>query len=193
MVVGCFHHTHSRSGTYLQHISLWFELNAEVEIRRSRIHHHLSVRSGRGFETRQVFHRQFAYLGEMGLSIIRAHRLFVVYVCVIVTHIVIRAVRLRHTHQIRLVVLRVVYTAHTHHTVYRVDLLSRSTIGRFLRVVFIHAVSLDILLIGCKEITAATIHRVVQQIETEDRTRGLIVFRIRKSISRFTFSYITCT
>ena len=180
---------------HLQEITCRLECHVEVIHRRSRIRYHPSDGSCRRLESvRQTEYRQFAYLGEMGFGSTRTHRLSViVFIFVVITYIVIRAVRIRHTYQIRLVILRAALAGHTRQTVHRVDLLYRGTIGRSLRVVFVLAVSLVILFVGCKEITAATVNRIIQEIETEDRTRGLIVLTIRIGISRFSFGYIACT
>ena len=182
-------------GCYLQEITCRFEPYVQVSYRRSRICYHPSDSTSRRLEcTRQTEYRQFAYLGEVGFRTIRTHRFSgIVFIGVVITYIVIRAVRLRHTHQIRLVILRAALAGHTRQTIHRVDLLSSSTIGRFLRVVLVHTISLDILLVRCKEIAAATVHRVVQQIETEECTRGRFVLAVRIGISRFTFLYCTCT
>ena len=177
---------------YLQEITCRLKCYVEVIHRRSRIRYHPSDGSRRCLEcTRQTEYRQFAYLGETGFSTARTHQLSViVFIFVVITYIVIRAVRIRHTYQIRLVILRAALAGHTRQTVHRVDLLGSRTIGRSLRVVFVLAVSLVILLVGCKEIAAATIHRVVQQIETEERTGRRIVLLICKgirSMTRITF------
>ena len=180
---------------HLQEITCRLECHVEVIHRRSRIRYHPSECTGRRLEgTRQTEDRQFTYLGKMGFGSTRTHRLSgVVFVFVVITYIVIRAVRIRHTHQIRLVILRAALAGHTRQTIHRIDLLDCSTIGRFLRVVFVHTIPFIILLVGCKEIAAATVNRVIQQIETEERTRGLVVLTIRIGISCFTFGDFTCT
>ena len=115
-------------------------------------------------------------------------------ILILIAHIVVRIIGYGHFHIIAYIVLGIPKTLHAHHTVNGIDFLRGGVRSRGGVKVFI--VLLIILLIKCKEIRirARRSQRIIQYIQTENRTRGCMVFIfITKSIQCLTWLCFSIT
>ena len=113
---------------------------------------------------------------------------------ILITHIVIRTIGLRHIHPVGNIVLGLPKTLHAHQTVNGIDLLLSGIASFIVGKVFI---VLYIILLVVREIIrirTSRSQRIIQHIQTENRTRGVMVFVfITKSIQCLTWLCFSIT
>ena len=182
-VVGIRNQTDVTSCVCAQEVSTGLELHTQVlNAGLGRVNHHLSVRTARSLKT-QIVNLQRVDILELGVECVTSVRMAIL---VLITYVEIRTVRLRNKHIIRKVVLGVTQPLHTLQTVNGVDLLLCGVRCRRYGKVFV--VLFKILLVVCEEIRIRTgrSNRLVQHVQTENRTLGRLVLVVCKCIHRLT-------
>ena len=182
-VVGIRNHTDVTTCVCTQEVATGLELHTQVlNAGLGRVNHHLSVRTARSLKT-QIVNLQRVDIRELRVEGVTSVRMAIL---VLITYVIIRTVRLRNKHIIGKVVLGVTQPLHTLQTVNGVDLLLCGVRCRRYGKVFV--VLFKILLVVRKiiRIRAGRSNRLVQHVQTENRTLGRLVLVVCKCIHRLT-------